>query len=44
MRAIEQKDRAPIGADDMNVRRRMIVRIDNHPQPIEAQDRRHAGV
>lgn len=34
----------PPWSDDMNMRRRMIVGIDDDPETVEAEDRRHAPV
>lgn len=43
-RAVEQEHGFTFRADDMDVRRRVIVGIDRDPQTVDAQDCRHDSV
>jgi hypothetical protein len=42
VRAVQVKNCLMLGADYMNVRRPMIIGVDDHPEAINAQDRDHA--
>jgi len=39
--AVEQEHRFTFRADDMHMRRRMVIRVDRDPQAANAQDRKH---
>ena len=41
IRAVEQEHGFTFRADDMHMRRRVIVGVDRNPQAVDAQDRRH---
>lgn len=44
IRAVQNKYRFPFCPDDMDMGGAVVVRVDHHPQAIEAKNSRHDGI